>query len=428
MIVAIKKRVPMINVLATQRNFTSLWTGQLISFIGDNVYKIALAWQVLILTGSALAIGIVYIANLIPTIVFVLIGGVTADRLPRRSILLLSDAGRGLVVLLTAVLAFAHLLQLWHLLLLSLFFGAVDSFYTPASQAIVPQLVEVDLLQPANALSRLSFMASRVLGPPLGALAVVATGGPASAFALDALSFLFCCLLVLRLPMTPQEDIHRNRSVLAFLRGIPASVQGLFASMREGLAYVTGKPWLWATIAIAACINVTYMVPLAVALPKLVYHYGAGAWLLGLLTASDAAGAIIASLALGQMSRLRQRGLVAYAALFVSCLGLAALGLPLSRTIEPTVALVACFFAGGGVGAFEVLWLTLMQERVPGELFGRVTSIDMLGSLVLIPLGLIGTGGLVDRFGPAPIFLVGGLLSLILVIAGLCVRDIRDLA
>ncbi len=92
------------------------------------------------------------------------------------------------------------------------------------------------------------------------------------------------------------------------------------------------------------------------------------------------------------------------------------------------MALVACFFAGGGIGAFEVLWLTLMQEKVPGDLLGRVTSVDMLGSFLLIPLGLAFTGGLVDRVGPAPIFLVGGLLSLILVIAGLRVQAIRDLA
>ncbi len=135
MMIIISGRFPMLKVLHS-RPFLLLWAGQCISFVGDYMFRIALAWEVLLLTGSAAAMSIVFIASLTPTIIFVLIGGVTADRLPRRLIILTSDAGRAVVVLLIAALTILHLLQFWHLVTLSLLFGMVDGFFSPAYRSI----------------------------------------------------------------------------------------------------------------------------------------------------------------------------------------------------------------------------------------------------------------------------------------------------
>src|SRR5450631_2923911 len=138
------------------RSFFLLWLGQTISQLGNGAFSIALAWEVLLLTGSAAAMSIVIIAQTVPMLVFVLVGGVAADFLPRRLLMLYSDIGRALILVLIAGLSWAHLLQLWHLVMLSLCFGFVKGFFDPAYQALLPQLVETEMRPSANALTALS--------------------------------------------------------------------------------------------------------------------------------------------------------------------------------------------------------------------------------------------------------------------------------
>lgn len=428
MITSMSERIPLLGALR-HRPFALLWTGQFISSVGDGVFRVALAWTVLQLTGSALAMGGVFFASLIPTIALALFGGVAADRLPRRIVLLCSDAGRGVIVALVAVLALGHSLQLWHLVVLSLLFGVADGFFTPSYQSIIPQLVEADALQPANALSQSSSELSRLLGPVLGATVLAVTGGQAAAFGLDALSFLISAgfLVALRLPPpttdaqpTPEGDLVARASDIEMISGI-------FADIRAGIAYVRETPWLWITILLTSVSNVTFSAPFAAVLPKLVHDfYRAGPALFGLLLGADAAGFFAASLVLSFL-RVRRRGILAYSSLLLSCAGLAVLGLPLPRMYAPLIASVACVCSGLGIGTFTVLAMTLMQELVPEKMLGRVMSIDMAGSFLLLPLGLFVVGWLADHVGPAPVFVVGGVLSLVLAAAGLCFTSIRQL-
>jgi len=179
--------------------------------------------------------GAVFIASLAPSLLFMLFGGVAADRLPRRAIMLWSDTGRAVVVAVIAALALLHILQFWHLLTLSLLFGLADSFFQPAYMAVVPQLVdERVLLQPANSLIQFGNVISRVIGPPLGALFVASWTGVAGAFGLDAFSFLFSagCLSCCCDSPTPR---HHHKRHLARLPGhreesLQISVRGCASS------------------------------------------------------------------------------------------------------------------------------------------------------------------------------------------------------
>ena len=421
MIALLAGRFSLLKVLRT-RSYALLWLGQVISFLGDNMYRIALAWEVLLLTGSATSMGIVLAANLVPTLIFLLLGGVTADRLPRRLILLTSDGGRAILVGIIALLGLLHQLQFWHLVVFSLIFGVVDSFFSPAYQSIQPQLVERDMLQSANALTQLGGLLSNLLGPALGAICVAAFGA-SSAFAFDALSFVisFACVLAIHMPsvvaQTEEEPTAQS-----------GGVQSMLADIREGIRYVTGSTWLWLTITIASLANITYFGPIAVAMPRLVHDsYGVGVWLLGAITTMDAVGGIVATLLTSQMRLKRRRGLLAYSALLISSITLIAFGLPLPHTLAPTIAIIASIFTGFGLGVFQVVWVTIMQEQVPADALGRVSSIDMLGSMILLPIGFALIGILTDHFGPAPMFVFGGLLTLLLVSIGLSVRDIRML-
>ncbi len=428
MIATLSERLSLLKVLH-YRPFTLLWLGQGISILGDTIFTVALAWQVLILTGSAGAMSVVVIARLIPTIVFLLIGGVAADRLPRRVIMLCSDAGRALVVGFITLLSGFHALQLWHLVALSLFFGTVDGFFSPAYQSIQPQLVPKEMLQAANALTRFAMLLGGIIGPAIGALCI-AVSGTTSAFALDALSFVISalCLLLMRLPTSQVMQAMQEDSKEVQANAKQKGIGGVIADVQEGLGYVTSSTWLWVTISIASLANITYFGPIAIALPKLirdVYHQGA--WLLGAAETASAVGAIAATLFIGQIKHLHHRGLLAYLALLPCGLSLFLFGLPLPTISEPLVAMFASVLSGCSIGIFSIIWVTLLQELVPVEKLGRVSSIDMLGSYVFLPVGLAFIGVLTDRFGPALIFIVGGILTILLLSIGLCFRDIRHL-
>jgi MFS family permease len=186
------------------RPFRLLWLGQTVSNVGNSVFSLALAWQVLLMTHSATAMGLILMARLIPNLVFVLIGGVAADRLPRRSIVLWSDGLRGLVLLSVTVLGVAGLLQLWQLVVESLIFGIVEGFFNPALMSLPPELVANEELPSANALISLSLNLAGLIGPALGAL-LIAVAGPFPAFALDAASFFISMALLFPVPITERH-------------------------------------------------------------------------------------------------------------------------------------------------------------------------------------------------------------------------------
>src|SRR5690349_10782395 len=172
----------------THRPFALLWTGQTTSRLGDSLYRIALSWWVLEKTGSATAMGTVLILTQIPLLLFLLIGGIVVDRLPRIRIMFASDVLSGIIVSLIALFSWLDMLEIWHIYIASLVFGFVEAFFFPAYQAIIPQITPKDMLTSANSLNGLSARMTGIIGPVIGA-ALVASGGTSLTFALDALSF-----------------------------------------------------------------------------------------------------------------------------------------------------------------------------------------------------------------------------------------------
>ncbi len=283
------KRIRFVRALKS-RPFAMIWIGQTISNLGDGIFYLALAWQVLLMTHSATAMGIVLIAGMIPRLVFVLIGGVTADRLPRRLIILWSDSGRGVVVLLISILGFTGHLQFWHLIVEALIFGIADGFFNPAILAITPDLVERDDLASANALISLSGTLAQLLGPALGA-GFIALTGPMGAFSANALSFFISVafLLPVRIPerhMNKLLQMQEPGVERTQVEGVPEDqltkrrgMRGVLADVGEGMVYVRNSRWLWVTLINAAIGNIGIMASLVTSMPKLVHDvYGQGAW------------------------------------------------------------------------------------------------------------------------------------------------------
>jgi DHA3 family tetracycline resistance protein-like MFS transporter len=316
------------------------------------------------------------------------------------------------------------MLQFWQLIALGLLFGLSQAFFRPAYQSIAPQLVEVEALPSANALNGLSVEIGRLIGPALGAL-LVANFSTSSAFAFDAITFAVSalCLLAVRVPIKPllaQEGLETDTAK-------PRGVRGVFADIREGIGYIAASSWLWVTIAIASLGN-ALRAPYSVTLPLHVrefYHAEVG--LYGAIFSAFAAGSILATIAVGQLRRIHHRGIVAYSALLVSSLGMMTFALPVPHDLIAVVTLTAAAVDGAGISVFNIIWFTVLQEMIPLNKLGRVSSVDSVGSELLQPLGLAAIGFLTDTVATPWIFFACGLLSLLLNASGFFVRGIREL-
>jgi MFS family permease len=417
----------------SSRAFALLWAGQTLSRIGDALYQIAVAWWVLERTGSAAAMATLLIVSFAPTVLLLLIGGVVVDRYSRLAIMLASDVLRGLIVCAMALLAGGGLLQLWHLVLLNLVFGVVDAFFQPAYTAAVPELVREQELPSANSLSSISTQLGRVAGPPLGA-AIVAVGGPVLAFGLNGLTFLIAAALLvplLRQARAPSADGATTRVLERRSRsGTTAAVSaqscpnkrtarwplsrcgkylaGAVADLREGLGTVLATPWLWVTILVFALSNVTLAGPYSVALPFLVgAREGADVGTLALLYALFPLGYIIGGVWMGRREQIHRRGVIVYGGLVVAGLALGVLGLPAPLAVLGAAAVIN----GAALELCSLAWTSALQQLIPRDQLGRVSSASELGSYALIPLGYGVAGWATERIGAPLVFLVGGGLT-----------------
>lgn len=404
------------------RAFAWFWLGQTISALGDGAFLTALAVAVYALTGSSLMMGLFLTAQITPELLFTLIGGVAADRLARRRVLFWADLGRLLVVMAIALLIWLRLLVLWHLFALAILFGLARSFFNPAYSAITPELVESDHLASANALTTLSVQCGKLLGPVLGATFIAVGGGSAAmAFAFDGLTFLIsvCSLFAigrLNFAFTQTASVQERPST---------GIRGVLVDILDGFSTIRASTWLFWSMIGATFGLVAYTGAITVSLPKLVFAvYRSNAWLLAAVSTTVGIGAIAGVVIVGQF-HLRHRGIIGFASYIVSGLALMAFSLPLSTTNTPFVIMPAAFVAGLGMSMMDVIWSTLLYELVPSHKLGRVASVDLLGAAGLLPLGYVFAGWISDSWGPAAVFLFGGLFMALLNAFPLFLRDIR---
>jgi DHA3 family tetracycline resistance protein-like MFS transporter len=379
--------------------------------MGDSLYHIALTWWILEKTGSAAAMGALAVFSLVPMLLFLLVGGVVVDRLPRFRIMLASDLVSMGVVGLVTLLAYTDRLELWHIYTAGVVFGLAEAFFLPAYNASVPQVVPLEDRPSANSLTSLSWQLSGVIGPTLGAI-IVAAGGTSLAFGLDSLSFLIsaACLIPLRLIRLASAPSEEKTTPLA--------------DMRDGLRTVMATPWLWVSILVFAFINVTDAGPRAIAMPFLIHdHLGLDVKALGLVFSFFSTGSIIGAVVLGRVKRLRRRARWMYGGVGLCGLMIVMYGLAPNIVVLLGVALIY----GVSFSAGALVWTTTLQEMVPQEKLGRVTSIDALGSFVLMPIGFALAGVLTDRFGPVLVFIYGGSLTVAVTILAYLHPGVRSL-
>ena len=400
-------RWPQVFAPLRHRDFRLLWTGQTVSSFGNSVRGVAIPFQILALGGSPLQLGIAVALNTATSIVFLLLGGAIADRLPRRGLILASDALGGSVVATIAALSAIGQLRIEHVYMGSVALGAADAFLGPAYSAIISELVPGEILRAGNAARLLGRSLARIVGPTAGGVIVVLVG-PASAFGIDAITFFFS-FATLQFAKPPHLAQAAHASILR--------------DIREGFGYVFSVPWLWTTVVYFMVVNIAYVGQSGVITPLLVrdnLHGDAGTY--GAITSAYGVGTIVASFFVAQITT-RRPGRLMYA--FELLAGVSVLGIGLLPNPPTVVALMALM--GVGLSSSTVIWQALLQRQVPRRMLGRISSIDLLGNSLINPVGPIAAAALVVSLGPAGTFAVTGVYAVVLASIGLLASPVRRL-
>jgi MFS family permease len=367
------------------REFRLLWLGQATSALGSSLVPVALAFAVLELTDSASALGLVLATAFASRVVFLLLGGVVADRLPRQSVMLAADLLRTVSQGLVALLLVSGHAQVWHLIVLLAFFGAGDAFFSPASTGLVPETVRPERLQEANALMSLSRSVAFVAGPTISGL-LVAGIGPGWVFAIDSATFAVSSISLGLLSLPRRVDGARRTRLLAELRG--------------GWLEIKSRSWVWMTILRFSISNLA-ITPIFVLGPLVAEQSLGGATAWGVIGTAGGIGAVLGDAA---ALRLRPRRPLMVGGLAVALWALEPV--LLARPLPTAVIAVAAAVGVGASGFSNALWFTALQQRIPREALSRVSSYDWLGSIVFQPAGFALAGPLAAEIG-VPATLLG---------------------
>ena len=420
------------------RSFRLLAGGQFTSTIGDFCYAVALPWLVLSTHGGVVLLGTVLACYGVPRTVLIPVGGVLADKVGPRTLMLAADAARCVLVAALAVLAARHLASLAALGPIAALIGAGEGLFLPASYAIMPSLLDGEQLSAGNAISTAAVQAGSLLGPALGGALVAATHTSTAAFAVDAGSFAVSALTLALIPRraaggsitgaaaeawaAAQAETAAAQAGAAQAGAAQAGAEGTTGAGQDGvLALLRRSRVLQVILVVVVAANLAGGGMSDVALPALAHaRFGAAGY--GALLVCFAAGAVIGTLAAARAGTLKKPAMFASA---VFLLEAAAIGLTpyLGGEAGAAAALFACGVANG-LG--NVIFLTLVQKWVSPRVLGRVMGAIMLCAFGSFPLSVAISGVLVRHLGPSLFFPVAGGLVAVAMLGGLTQREFRD--
>lgn len=353
-------------------------------------------------------LGLVLGARVAALVIFIVAGGVWADRLSRTRVMIGSDAMRGIAVLGLALTPGDVPVPL--LALLVFLVGGGEAFFRPAYGAVVPSVVPEEQLASANALTSISQRTAAIVGPAVGGAVVGLAGGVRTAFVIDAITFGVSLLTLLRV----REPAVRKRT---------GAQRSAIREALDGVRAVRDRPWIAAVLAMAALQLMLTIAPENVLLPIVSRERFGGDRTFGLALATMAVGGVVGALVASRWQP-RRCGLVG----MLGVLPYAAVSLVLAFSSSRLLLFAAFFVAGLGLEPFLVYWTTALQREVPRELLARVISLDWLCSFALMPLGFALTGPAVNAFGRTAVLVTGAVAVVVTTLAALMVRGVMEFA
>jgi MFS family permease len=388
-------------------NFRWYFLSRSVNLVGGTMGSVALAFAVLEVSDSPSALGTVLAAHSIPLVVFLLAGGVIADRFGRTLVIQISNVLAGLSQLAIAYLVISGTAQLWQLVVLTSINGVVAAISFPALASVLPQLVPRSQLQPANVLMSMVRNALTIIGPSVAGLLVVGAGA-GWAVAVDGVTYLLAAILLLRVKLPPPPERADQASVLT--------------DLREGWAFFTRTTWLWMVVLAFCLICAVHQGGFFTLGPVLAKQSDIGESGWGLILSAEAVGLLLTTVVMLRVSLQRP--------LFWGMLGTAVYAAPLialGLDGHLVTVMIAAFVAGAGIEVFGLGWNLAMQENVPDEMLSRAFSYDAFGSFMAIPIGQLVAGPLALVFGLRNVILVAGLALVAIALLTLLSRTVRDL-
>jgi len=388
-----------------EHDFRWFFASQTINLLGSAMASMALTFAVLKVDDSPTALGQVLAARIIPTILFLLLGGAIADRFPRVAVLQIGNLAAAVTQGAAAYLVISGHARVWELAALSAVNGTTSAITMPAMEGMVPQLVPKALLKPANLLMQQVTSGVQVFGPALSGILVAAFGsGPG--LAVDAASWAIAALMML--PVRTRLTRARHES-------------GILHGLIEGWGYFRKTQWLWVIVAAFSLLNAISTGALNTLGPAIANQtIGSHGW--GIVRSAQALGMFAVTFVLMRVSLRRPLR----TAMLV--FGLGALPMLVMGFWVHTAPLAVAFFVAGAVsGVFSLAWSLVMQEQVPEAMLSRAISYDMLGSFVAMPVGQLAYGPLGDRWGFRPVMTISAVAFVLISLATLLSASVRTL-
>jgi predicted MFS family arabinose efflux permease len=406
--------------------FRLLVTGQFASTIGDYCYAVALPWLVFSNHGNAALLGVVLACYGVPRTVLIPAGGILADKIGPRTLMMLADLGRCVLVAVLAVLAARHTASLVALGPTAALIGAGEGLFLPASYSILPAILDGERLGAGNALSSAAVQAGSLLGPALGGAVVAITGASTAAFTIDAVSFAISALTLAFIRLRPAPASELADAALSGLRSdSDEGRQHLEApASEEAHKHVRDLLLRWKPMRVILLTTIAANLASGgmgeVALPALAHeHWGAAGY--GAILACFAGGALVGTLAATRTTSVSRPAMFITVLFMINALADALIPFAGGQT----GAAIAFFVAGVTNGMGNVVAITMIQRAIPPALTGRIMSAVILCSFGSFPLSVAAGGLLVRHFGPVPFFPIGSGILVAALLYGLSQREFR---
>jgi MFS family permease len=390
--------------------FKTLLIARIISNFGNGLGPIALAFGVLNLEdATASSLSIVMAAQMVPMVLFMLFGGVIADRFPRAMVVGVSDVLLSAFVIANGVMLINGTATVFSLAVIAFISGSLNALWWPAFAGLMPEIVAEEDLQSANAVVGLGVNGANIAGTVVGGI-LVAGIGAGWALVVDGISFFIAGLMVFTLRKYGKTRVQNEHSPTVYV------------DLVHGWKEFSSRSWVVAVVAGYAILNMIFESVFAVVGPVHAEQELGGpkpwSWILATLSVGMLTGVLV-SLKI----RPKHPLLIAISAQ----VGVAGWILTMGVTNWVPLIMVSAFFAGIAFDFFFVLWQTAMQTHIPRESLSRVTSYDAVGSLALAPLGLIVAGPLTEKFGTSTTLIAMGLVFIAILGAILVVPAVRQL-
>ncbi|MBI4200995.1 MAG: MFS transporter [Chloroflexi bacterium] len=401
-VTAIKARAHVVQALRF-RDYRLFWCGQLISVLGFQMLIVAQGWLIYDLTGSKVQLGLVGLASAVPSILLNLFGGVVADKVDIRRLIIVLQSLSALVMLVLATLTLTHLVEPWHLMAVAFLMGAMGAFDGPSRQAIFPHLIQRDAMMNAVALNSATWQSSRIIGPALAGV-LIALVGPAITFYMAAAGFVVFALFLAAVRM---PRLKRTSST------------NVFADMVEGLKYIRSNRTFLFLLGMSffnSFFGMSYIFLMPVFQKDVL---GVGPSGLGVLLGMGGAGALLGTVLVASLGNIRSKGLMLIGgAVAFGCLLML---FAYSHWFLASLLLVA--LAGASASIYLILIQGTLQMLVPNQFRGRVMGFWGM-TYQIMPLGGFQAGVLATFVGPSLAVALGGLAVVLFALLG-AVRNVR---